>query len=619
MSPSFDKQKVSSSLPSLSISSSDASSTRNSTGISIRETCCCCCNTKYRSVFIFSFFATVLLIVALWIVPVLRLVRWNSNLFSQTGLRFVEDQFNMMIKSPSEYDLQAKVNVILQAEKETGIHVIHEYGIAKFSDDLTQILKLFHELKMKQERVRASNAKLFSETFRQNYEKLIQIYSNVLIRSQSVPRVIHQTFKTSNISQLPNHWKLSPEQWQFKNVVANSFIENSMTLSDNFKFDYSYKLWSDTDMEEYLQTQDWKSVSEFNKNYYEYFFKSLPQKIQKIDIIRYCWLSRIGGVYSDLDIRPQRNIEPILRYMELYHVTEGFFLRKSYLLEKMKTFLNQLESALQKSQVVPSSEGDSSTGLESSLQEITRDVLEIVNSPTRFSAIVPKTYPFGFSNDFLIGVKDSEFFQFVTMRAKFETFRWKILSYIPFARYANVMLTGGPMFLTDCVRQFTAQKLAQAQENGFRFSNTVALLDLGLYGANERSYLVHSDGNSWHTWEAKIIIDTWRKLNGSQWLRNALFVTVGGITLLVLIYMFRRLLKKKGMPLFCMRRNGNVSSHQAASEMMSFVKKENDVLKNDEESSIGITILSSHSKTDSASSQNDVSVSTGETVKRRKN
>ena len=67
--------------------------------------------------------------------------------------------------------------------------------------------------------------------------------------------------------------------------------------------DYKYILWGR------------KTSREFIKNHYNWFlnlYDSYPYNIQRVDAIRYFILYHYGGIYSDIDLIPVKNISPLL-------------------------------------------------------------------------------------------------------------------------------------------------------------------------------------------------------------------------------------------------------------------------------------------------------------------
>lgn len=95
----------------------------------------------------------------------------------------------------------------------------------------------------------------------------------------SIPKIIHQTWKDNNI---PGKWKSSPEAWKHHHP------------------DWTWVLWTDSDIQDYINLKH----REFN-----IVLRNFKYGIQKADAIRYFILHDFGGVYSDLDLLPKRNIE----------------------------------------------------------------------------------------------------------------------------------------------------------------------------------------------------------------------------------------------------------------------------------------------------------------------
>ena len=103
---------------------------------------------------------------------------------------------------------------------------------------------------------------------------------------KNVPRIIHQTWKTTNI---PKNWQKSSHQWK--------------KLHPTWK----YRLWTDKDLEKLIAAD----YTWFLKTYRE-----LKYNIQKVDVARTFVLHKYGGVYSDLDVSPCISFEPFLKFFE---------------------------------------------------------------------------------------------------------------------------------------------------------------------------------------------------------------------------------------------------------------------------------------------------------------
>ncbi len=99
----------------------------------------------------------------------------------------------------------------------------------------------------------------------------------------SIPKIIHQTWKTKDI---PNHWKSSHLGWI------------------RYHPEYYYILWTDE--------MNLDLVRRFYPEFLEKYL-SFPYNIQRVDAVRAFYLHRYGGVYSDLDIEPLKDISSYLQ------------------------------------------------------------------------------------------------------------------------------------------------------------------------------------------------------------------------------------------------------------------------------------------------------------------
>ena len=100
--------------------------------------------------------------------------------------------------------------------------------------------------------------------------------------TKTIPPIIHQTWKNKVI---PDHWKESQAKWK------------------KYHSGWAYVLWTDAMNRELI------------KNYYSWFldkYDSYPYNIQRADAVRPFILHRYGGIYSDLDIAPNKSFAPLL-------------------------------------------------------------------------------------------------------------------------------------------------------------------------------------------------------------------------------------------------------------------------------------------------------------------
>ncbi|GAM86991.1 hypothetical protein ANO11243_050120 [Dothideomycetidae sp. 11243] len=102
---------------------------------------------------------------------------------------------------------------------------------------------------------------------------------------ESVPYIIHQTYKTAQI----------PEQW----------LEAQHSCQKLHQTGWQHMFWTDEDADNFLAI------------HYPWFlptYRAYPYDIQRADVIRYFVLYHFGGVYLDLDVGCQKPLDPLLAY-----------------------------------------------------------------------------------------------------------------------------------------------------------------------------------------------------------------------------------------------------------------------------------------------------------------
>nr|WP_246714976.1 glycosyltransferase [Aestuariivirga litoralis] len=95
-----------------------------------------------------------------------------------------------------------------------------------------------------------------------------------------IPRIIHQTWKTRDLSQTKGDVK----SWRRLNP------------------DWDYRFWTDADLENFMQAE-FPELMEIYRGY--------PNPVQRADLARYCLLRRFGGVYADIDTICLASLEPL--------------------------------------------------------------------------------------------------------------------------------------------------------------------------------------------------------------------------------------------------------------------------------------------------------------------
>ncbi|HCN83947.1 MAG TPA: glycoside transferase family 32 [Sphingobacteriaceae bacterium] len=107
-----------------------------------------------------------------------------------------------------------------------------------------------------------------------------------------IPRIIHQTWKTTNVPSLYTPW-------------VKSWKENHPG--------WQYMLWTDDMNIAFIK----KYAPDFLRTYRNY-----PHTIQRVDAVRYFILYHLGGMFIDLDFECLENIELLLKNQECVFGTE---------------------------------------------------------------------------------------------------------------------------------------------------------------------------------------------------------------------------------------------------------------------------------------------------------
>ena len=131
------------------------------------------------------------------------------------------------------------------------------------------------------------NNLLYRTPIKENFNNMD---SNTLNTSNEIPKIIIQTWKTTNIPK------------RYKDLVASV---------EKYNPTYKYLLFTDDDIEVFLK-----------KNYPDYYetYLKLPVFIQKIDFFRYIAIYHYGGFYFDLDIECFKSLDPLLNYDSVFGI-----------------------------------------------------------------------------------------------------------------------------------------------------------------------------------------------------------------------------------------------------------------------------------------------------------
>lgn len=103
-----------------------------------------------------------------------------------------------------------------------------------------------------------------------------------------IPRIIHQTWKTTDV---PAHW--------------NHTVESVRRWNQN---QFEYHVWTDNEMHEFVR-REYPSL-------YQNTFIKYPLNIQRVDAFRYIILYHMGGVYIDMDNGCRQSFESLLYTLE---------------------------------------------------------------------------------------------------------------------------------------------------------------------------------------------------------------------------------------------------------------------------------------------------------------
>lgn len=107
-----------------------------------------------------------------------------------------------------------------------------------------------------------------------------------------IPKIIAQTWKSSDVNTVPKHWKTSPES--FKLLMP----------------EWQYVLSGDKENREF--------VAEYFPSFLKYY-DAFEHNIMRVDAWRYCWLYVNGGIYADCDWEITQPLD------ELFYVDRDFY------------------------------------------------------------------------------------------------------------------------------------------------------------------------------------------------------------------------------------------------------------------------------------------------------
>jgi mannosyltransferase OCH1-like enzyme len=119
-----------------------------------------------------------------------------------------------------------------------------------------------------------------------------------------------------------------------------------------------------------------------------------------------------------------------------------------------------------------------------------------MNPLRQYEALIPKTSPFGFSNDVLMAKPNHAFFK--QLIDSLSTFNHSFL--LP---YLTVFFSTGPMFLNIQYYLYTRQAPPVSSS---QLVDPVLVLDPLLYSEGEQTLFKHVPGDSWVAWDGQVIV-----------------------------------------------------------------------------------------------------------------
>jgi len=97
-----------------------------------------------------------------------------------------------------------------------------------------------------------------------------------------VPKFIHQTWKTKNLSEIDTKSSVYMNSWRQKNP------------------EWEYKLYDDLDCRNFIKAHHSDALKVYDL---------LPKKVEKADLFRYLAILSFGGIYADIDCACAKPIE----------------------------------------------------------------------------------------------------------------------------------------------------------------------------------------------------------------------------------------------------------------------------------------------------------------------
>jgi mannosyltransferase OCH1-like enzyme len=117
----------------------------------------------------------------------------------------------------------------------------------------------------------------------------------------------------------------------------------------------------------------------------------------------------------------------------------------------------------------------------------------------RFPAILPRTDPFGLSNDVMMAAPNHALFE--NMILELSRWNWRYGT-----RYPTVMFSTGPMFVDTITMNTIERRKGRGGSEEGKQRDEVFVLPGQLYGNQPTSYFYHVHGSSWHGDDSAVIL-----------------------------------------------------------------------------------------------------------------
>lgn len=127
-------------------------------------------------------------------------------------------------------------------------------------------------------------------------------YSHGFGKKQTIEACVNNTVDYSS-GVLPCGIPLIIHQSWKSHKLPDNFLQWAKTFQDRHAR-WTYKLWTDDDNDRLVE-------DEFP--WFKNTYKGFKSQIMRIDVVRFLYMYKYGGVYADLDFESLKNLEPLLK------------------------------------------------------------------------------------------------------------------------------------------------------------------------------------------------------------------------------------------------------------------------------------------------------------------